>query len=66
MTRDRTATDQPAPNNLAVESGEAGTYLYEPSGIRERSGYIPIWLKLVSFGLILWGLYYAIRYWSSY
>ena len=52
--------------NLAVESGEAGTYLYEPSGIRERSGYIPIWLKLVSFGLILWGLYYAIRYWSSY
>lgn len=46
--------------------GESAIYRYEPSGIRERSGYIPLWLRLVSFGLIVWGLYYAWRYWNSY
>ena len=45
---------------------EPGLYVYEPAGIRERSGSIPAWLKLVTLGLILWGVYYAIRYWSSY
>jgi hypothetical protein len=46
--------------------GEPAIYRYEPSGIRERSGHIPTWLKLVSLGLIVWGIYYMIRYWSSY
>ena len=41
-------------------------YVYEPAGIRERSGYIPMWLKAVAVGLIVWGIFYAIRYWSSY
>ncbi|MEB2337480.1 MAG: hypothetical protein OZ918_02545 [Nitrospirales bacterium] len=45
---------------------EPGTYVYEPAGIRERSGSIPTWLKLVSLGLIAWGIYYTIRFWSSY
>ncbi|WP_447598304.1 hypothetical protein [Nitrospira sp. Nam80] len=45
---------------------EPDIYRYEPSGIRERSGHIPTWLKLVIFALIVWGLYYGIRYWSSY
>ncbi len=47
-------------------AGEPDIYLYEPSGIRERSGHIPIWLTLVIFALIVWGLYYGIRYWNSY
>jgi len=47
-------------------TGEPAIYRYEPSGIRERSGHIPTWLKLVSLGLIVWGIYYMIRYWSSY
>jgi hypothetical protein len=49
-----------------AETGERGMYLYEPAGIRERPGYIPNWLKLVSLSLILWGIQYAIRYWNSY
>ncbi len=46
--------------------GESVIYRYEPSGIMERSGYVPLWLKLVVFALIVWGLYYGIRYWNSY
>ncbi len=46
--------------------GESIIYRYEPSGIRERSGHIPIWLTLVALGLILWGIYYAMRYWNSW
>ena len=55
-----------APEPIPKTGDESGIYLYEPAGIRERSGYIPTWLKLVALGLILWGLYYTIRYWSSY
>jgi len=40
-------------------------YLYKDSGIRERHGAVPLWLQLVSYGLILWGIYYTIRYWST-
>ncbi len=43
-------------------AGEPAIYRYEPSGIGERSGHVPLWLKLVTFGLILWGVYYAMRY----
>ena len=46
--------------------GETAIYHHEPSGILERSGSIPLWLKLVAFGLIVWGVYYAWRYWDSY
>jgi len=41
------------------------TYMYKDSGIRERHGAVPLWLQLVSYGLILWGIYYTIRYWSN-
>ena len=47
-------------------AGEPAIYRYEPSGIRERNGHIPTWLTLVIFALIVWGLYYGIRYWNSY
>ncbi len=40
-------------------------YLYQDSGIAERHGAIPLWLKLVSIGLIVWSIYYTIRYWSG-
>lgn len=46
--------------------GESDLYRYEPSGIRERSGYIPLWLTLVAFGLFVWSVHYAWRYWDSY
>ena len=48
------------PHNRSPE-----TYVYEPAGIHEQSGHIPAWLKLVTGGLIAWGIYYTIRFWSS-
>ena len=50
----------PAPPSGALD--ETAIYRYEPSGILERSGSIPVWLKLVVFGLMAWGMYYAWRY----
>ena len=64
--------NDPAPGDLmrsappGEEASEPAMYRYEPAGIWERSGYIPLWLKLVSFGLIVWGVYYAMHYWNSY
>ncbi|HET6675312.1 MAG TPA: hypothetical protein VFG71_08235 [Nitrospiraceae bacterium] len=67
MTQDPRPVDQTMSGKPSTgAAGEPDVYRYEPSGIRERSGHIPIWLKLVAFGLIVWGIYYAIRYWSSY
>lgn len=40
------------------------TYAYPDAGIRERSGYIPLWLILVAVGLIIWAVYYVIQNWS--
>ena len=45
--------------------GHEEPYIYKQAGIRERHGHIPIWLILVALGLIVWGVYYTIRYWSS-
>ena len=55
-----------SPEPMSKTGDEPGTYVYEPAGIRERSGYVPAWLQLIALGLILWGVYYTIRYWSSY
>jgi hypothetical protein len=41
------------------------SYLYQQAGIREYHGRIPIWLMLVALGLMAWGIYYTIRYWSA-
>ena len=51
----------------ASEETHAGgdIYVYKDSGIRERHGAVPIWLQLVAYGLIIWGIYYTIRYWST-
>ncbi|HUJ79886.1 MAG TPA: hypothetical protein VLY45_06190 [Nitrospiria bacterium] len=63
----RTATVPPGRPEGEPDKGkrddEGDTYLYEASGIRERHGYIPVWLALVSIGLLAWGVYYMIRYW---
>lgn len=66
MTKDRTPLDLTGSVSPSETTGESALYRYEPSGIVERSGHIPIWLKLVVFALIVWGLYYAWRYWNSY
>jgi hypothetical protein len=63
VSKDATSQDQ-AKAQTEVRD-EPGTYVHETAGIRERSGIIPTWLTAVSVGLIIWGVYYMIRYWSS-
>jgi hypothetical protein len=41
-------------------------YLYKQSEIRERHGYIPWWLKLVVLVLLVWSIYYLVRFWSTW
>jgi hypothetical protein len=43
--------------------GEGDVYLYKAAGLREHHGRIPLWLILVAIGLLVWGVYYMIRYW---
>lgn len=48
------------------ESSDNGQpYLFRHAGIEEREGYIPVWLILVVVSLILWSVYYTIRYWNE-
>lgn len=63
MNKDATSHDQ-AKAQTEVHD-EPGTYVHETAGIRERSGSIPTWLTAMAMGLIIWGVYYVIRYWSS-
>jgi len=37
-------------------------YLYKQSGIRERHGAVPMWLKLVALGLVIWSVYYLVEF----
>jgi len=39
-------------------------YRYVDSGIQERHGEVPLWLWIVVVGLIVWGIYYLVAYWS--
>lgn len=66
MVNDPAPVHSTTPAPPSGTPGETAIYRYEPSGIVERSGSIPLWLKLVAFGLIVWGVYYALRYWNSY
>lgn len=55
------------PKREEEKGGEASrreVYLYKDAGIEERHGAIPLWLQLVAYGLIVWAIYYTIRYWS--
>lgn len=57
------------PETTTAEPPELSTehppYLYQAAGIEEREGYIPVWLTLVAVALILWSVYYTIRYWGE-
>jgi hypothetical protein len=55
--------ERAAQNEEGPDEGQA--YLYQHAGIRERDGRIPFWLTLVVFGLLIWSIYYLIRYWSA-
>lgn len=39
-------------------------FIYKDAGIRERHGYIPLWLWLVAAALVAWGIYYTVYFWS--
>lgn len=58
-----------SPNHEASDKDQGGGYgdgyNYKDSGIQERRGAVPLWLQLVSYGLVIWGIYYTIRYWST-
>lgn len=41
------------------------SYRYRHAGIEERDGRIPLWLTLVVVGLLLWSVYYTVRFWSA-
>ena len=38
---------------------------YEFSGIDERHGKIPAWLAIVYVALVIWMVYYLIRFWTE-
>ena len=38
---------------------------YEFSGIEERHGVIPKWLSAVYVVLLIWMVYYLIRFWTD-
>jgi hypothetical protein len=38
---------------------------YEFSGIEERHGRIPKWLAVVYAGLLIWMVYYLVRFWTD-
>lgn len=48
-----------------AEQPEDSVYRYRDSGIVERHGRIPLWLAVVAVSLIVWGIYYTIRFWSA-
>jgi hypothetical protein len=49
----------------AVKVPQKEVYRYEHSGIAERHGTIPGWLLLVAIALLIWGVYYTIKYWNT-
>lgn len=53
-------------DNSSSTSEDVGEeYIYQSAGIRERKGYIPVWLGLIALGLIMWAVYYLFSYWST-
>lgn len=63
----RIPEQSPSPSEHETVGGahEAETVQYEHSGIQERHGTIPLWLAVVVVVLIVWSIYYTIRYWSA-
>jgi len=42
-----------------------GVHHYEFSGIDERRGRVPVWLGLVYVVMLMWMVYYLIRFWTD-
>ena len=38
---------------------------YEFSGIEERHGRVPAWLGVVYGALLIWMVYYLVRFWTD-
>jgi len=38
---------------------------YEPSGIEEQHGIIPLWLGIVYAVMLVWMVWYTIVFWSD-
>lgn len=51
------------PEENKVESPEITHY--EFSGIDERHGRIPAWLAVVYVALLIWMVYYLLRFWTD-
>lgn len=49
-----------------TRKNDEDVYLYEHAGIKERHGAVPLWLQIIVAGLLLWGVYYTIQYWSTW
>jgi hypothetical protein len=50
-------------NEEKHESSEISRY--ESAGIEERHGKIPKWLAVVYGGLLIWMVYYLVRFWTD-
>ncbi len=52
-----------AENKKPEKEQENTTYEYKDAGIKERHGKVPLWLWVVAAVLLIWGIYYTIKYW---
>ncbi|MFQ5559604.1 MAG: cbb3-type cytochrome c oxidase N-terminal domain-containing protein [Nitrospinota bacterium] len=50
-------------NKRDTSRNEKQPYEYSDSGIQEHHGNIPAWLIIVALGLIIWSVYYTVKYW---
>lgn len=64
-TKRKQQVEYPVAKEQDELNNERNVYLYKDSGISERTGYVPFWLIVVAISLLIWGVYYAVRYWSS-
>lgn len=38
-------------------------FIYKDSGIQEKHGYVPAWLWVVAVVMVVWAVYYTMKYW---
>ena len=57
-------SDKERPRREGEGKGSDQEFIYKDSGIRERHGYVPAWLWVVVVALIIWAVYYTVKYWT--